>query len=104
MKSFSKEVTTRTKKPLEFIHANVCKPIHPNSFGKNKYFLLFIDDFSIKTRAYFFKEKYEVFSASKKLKALFEKKSDCVIMVMRFDKREIISKDLKEYCENHIVY
>ena len=54
---FSKNATTRAKKAVELIHANVCYPIHLNFFDKNKYFLLFIDDFSINTWTYFLKEK-----------------------------------------------
>ena len=38
------------------------------------YFLLFIDDYSRKTWVYFLKEKSNVFSYSKKFKALDEKK------------------------------
>ena len=56
-KSFPKEATTRSNKPLEFIHAAGCSSIHPNFFGKNKYFWLFIVDFSRKTCVYFFERK-----------------------------------------------
>lgn len=45
-KSFPKEANTRAKKLLELIHTDVYGPIHPSSFGKSNYFLLFIDDFS----------------------------------------------------------
>ena len=45
-KKIPKEATKKAKKPLELIHANVCDPIHPNSLGKDKCFLLVIDKFS----------------------------------------------------------
>ncbi|XP_073153303.1 uncharacterized protein [Henckelia pumila] len=54
-KSFPKESLTRASKPLELIHADICGPLKPTSFGKNNYFLLFIDDFSRKTWVYFLK-------------------------------------------------
>ena len=89
------KVATRAKKPLEFIHANVCSLTHPNSFGKNKYFLLFINDFNRKTCVHYFKENFEVFNAFTNFKALVEKESDCAIMVVRFDRRdESIQKNL----------
>ena len=55
--SFPKESNSRAKKPLELIHVDVHGPINPSSLGKNKYFLLFIDDFSRKTWVYFLKQK-----------------------------------------------
>jgi hypothetical protein len=45
-------------------------------FGKNLYFLLFINDYNIKTWVYFLKEKSNVFSCFKKFMALVEKQSD----------------------------
>ena len=48
-KSFSKEATSRAMAPLQLVHSDVCGPIKPSSFGKNNYFLLFIDDFRWKT-------------------------------------------------------
>ena len=44
-KCFPKEATSRAKDPLELIHTYINPGIH----GKNKHFLLFIDDFSQKT-------------------------------------------------------
>ncbi|XP_070014347.1 uncharacterized protein [Nicotiana sylvestris] len=48
-KSFPKEAMSRSTKPLQLVHTDVCGPINPPSFGKSKYFLLFIDNFSRKT-------------------------------------------------------
>lgn len=52
-RSFPKETEMRAIKPLQFVHIDVCGPINPPSFGKNRYFLLFIDDYHIKTWIYF---------------------------------------------------
>ena len=101
-KSFPKESTTRATKPLELIHTDVCGPIKPNSFGKNKYFLLFIDDYSRKTWVYFLKEKSEVFENFKKFKALVEKESGLSIKAMRSDRGgEFTSNKFNKYCEDH---
>jgi hypothetical protein len=53
--SFPKESMSRAKQPLELIHSDICGPIEPASLGKNRYFLLFIDDYSRKTWVYFLK-------------------------------------------------
>jgi hypothetical protein len=66
MKSFPKESTSRANEPFQLVHADVCGPIKPSSFGKNRYFLLFINDFSRKTWVYFLKEKSQVVEVFKK--------------------------------------
>ena len=38
--------SSRARRPLELVHIDLCGLIKPSSFGKNNYFLLFIDDFS----------------------------------------------------------
>jgi 5'-3' exoribonuclease 2 len=48
-------------------------PIQTCSFGKNLYFLYFIDDYSKKTWLYFLKQKSNVFNCFKKFKTLVEK-------------------------------
>ena len=48
-RSFPKETTSRTSKPLQLVHTDVCGPIDPPFFWYKKYFLLFIEDFSRKT-------------------------------------------------------
>ncbi|KAK2984034.1 hypothetical protein RJ640_001195 [Escallonia rubra] len=68
------------------------------SLGKNKYFLLFIDDYSRKTWVYFLKQKSEVFSTFKWFKALVKKQSGYQIKAMRSDRGgEFISKEFKAF-------
>ena len=98
-KSFPKESFTRASEPLQLVHTDVCGPIKPSSFGKNRYFLLFIDDFSRKTWVYFLKEKSEVFSVFKKFKALVEKQSGYEIKALRSDRGdEFTSNEFNESC------
>jgi transposase InsO family protein len=54
--SFPKESSYRAKKVLELVHTDICGPITPNSLGKHRYFITFIDDFSRRTWVYFLKE------------------------------------------------
>ena len=46
--SFSKDAGSKSKAVLEVIYSDVCGPIQVDSFGGNKYFVTFIDDFSQK--------------------------------------------------------
>ena len=101
-RSFPKEATTRATKPLQLVHTDVCGPINPSSFGKNKYFLLFIDDYSRKTWVYFLKQKSEAFVAFKNFKAPIEKESGYEIKSLRSDKGgEFTSKEFNDFCESH---
>ncbi|RDX99066.1 hypothetical protein CR513_17939, partial [Mucuna pruriens] len=60
-RSFPKEVESKANESLQLVNIDVSGPIDPPSFGKNKYFLLFIDDFSWKTWVYFLKHKSKAF-------------------------------------------
>ena len=84
-RSFLKEALSHATKPLQLVHIDVCGPINPPSFGKSKYFILFIDDFSRKTWVYFLKQKLEAFVALKKFNTFVERKSGYKIKALRFD-------------------
>ena len=77
--SFPKESLSRASQPLELVYANICGPIQPSSFRRNRYFLLFIDDYTQKTWVYFLKEKSEALEAFKKFKAQVESESGCFL-------------------------
>lgn len=72
--SFPRKAKYRTKKPLNLIHTNICRPIKSSSIDENWYSITFIDDFSCKTWVYLLKEKFEVFAIFKKLKFLLRSK------------------------------
>lgn len=55
------------------------------SFGRTKYFLTFIDDFSTKTFYYFLKNKSECFKKIQEFKAFVESQIDNKIKVLRSD-------------------
>ncbi|KZV28520.1 hypothetical protein F511_15600 [Dorcoceras hygrometricum] len=101
-KSFPKQSLSRAIKPLQLVHADVCGPIKPQSFGKSCYFVLFIDDFSRKTWVYFLKYKSEAFDAFKKFKTLVEKESGYEIKALRTDRGgEFTSNEFNSFCELH---
>ncbi|KAL4280657.1 hypothetical protein GQ457_03G000810 [Hibiscus cannabinus] len=98
--SFSKEATSRATEPLQLVHTDVCGPIKPPSFGKSRYFLLFIDDYSRKTWVYFLKQKSEAFGAFKNFKALVEKESGFEIKSLRSDRGgEFTSNEFNDFCK-----
>ena len=99
-KSFSKGVSWIASVLLELIHTNICRPMKTSSLGSQRYFLIFIDDFSRMTGVYFLKEKSEAFATFNKFKALVEKKKCCSIKIIRSHRRgEYTSRESEEYCK-----
>ncbi|KAL0438667.1 UNVERIFIED_CONTAM: Retrovirus-related Pol polyprotein from transposon TNT 1-94 [Sesamum latifolium] len=70
------------------------------SLNNNRYFVVFIDDFSRMTWVCFLKEKSEVFSIFRKFKASVEKQSGNAIKVLRTDRGgEFVSAEFDSFCE-----
>ncbi|KAL4387685.1 hypothetical protein GQ457_09G013510 [Hibiscus cannabinus] len=79
----------------------ICGPHRTLSLGGNKYFIIFIDDFTRMTWVYFMKEKSEVFKVFKKFKALAEVQSGCKLQKLRSDRgKEYTSTKFDLSCEN----
>jgi hypothetical protein len=100
LKSFLKESISKACQPQK-IHVDVCSLIKPCLFGKNLYFLLFIDYYSRKTWVYLWKEKSNMFSCFKKFKALVEKE---VIILYNHSGQigsEFCSNYFNVFCEDH---
>ena len=99
--SFPKGVAWRAKKVLELVHTDICGPMSTPSQGNNKYFVLFIDDFTRMTWVFFMKQKSEVFSIFKKFKSFVEKQSGCYIKTLRSDRgMEYTSSQFGNFCED----
>jgi transposase InsO family protein len=71
--SFDKRASWHASGPLQFFQSEFYGPLSSPSFSGCKYFLTFIDDFSIRTWVYFLKLKSEVFDKFLAYKALVEK-------------------------------
>ncbi|KAL0295953.1 UNVERIFIED_CONTAM: Retrovirus-related Pol polyprotein from transposon RE1 [Sesamum radiatum] len=70
------------------------------SHEQNRYFILFIDDYSRMTWVYFMREKSEVFKVFKKFKNLVEKQSGRSIKVLRSDRgKEYNNSEFDKFCE-----
>jgi len=69
----------------------VCEPFKTPSLGGNKYFLIFVDEFTRKFLLYLLKEKKQVFSLFKKWLAKTERRSG--------GGGEFNSNELNEFCD-----
>jgi len=72
------------------------------SLGGSRYFLLFTDDYSHMSWAYFLNFKSEAFENFRKFKALVEKQTGCNIKALRTDRGgEFLSNDFNLFCEEN---
>ena len=68
----------------------------------NRYFLLFVDDFSRKMWVYFLKQKSDAFPVFQQFKALVEKESSSSICTLRTDNGgEFCSSAFSAFCTTH---
>ncbi|KAI9154468.1 hypothetical protein LWI28_026720 [Acer negundo] len=99
-KSFPSESSWRAKKPLQLVHSYVCGPMRKPSKNQNRYFLQFIDDFTMMTSVYFLKEKSEVLRIFKKFKLAVETQSGFKMKALRSDRGTKYNSQLFEnFCE-----
>ncbi|GBL95365.1 Retrovirus-related Pol polyprotein from transposon TNT 1-94 [Araneus ventricosus] len=83
---------------LELLHADLCDPIQPDSYGGAKYFMVLVDDFSGMYFTYFLKNKNEVFDIFSQFKAKYENLTDKRIKKLRTDKGlEFVNEQLDTY-------
>ena len=72
---FDKGKTQKDSLPLDLIHSDLMIPFPHPSINKERYVLIFVDDFSCFTWIFFLKKKTEVFQHLKDFKALVETQS-----------------------------
>jgi hypothetical protein len=74
-----------TTKPLEIVHANVYGPMRTTGLKGERYFLLFMDDFTRMTWMFLLKKKSETFSCFQIFKESTENECDMKIKCLRSD-------------------
>jgi hypothetical protein len=100
--SFPSGIAWRAKALLQLLHTDICGPLDPISFGGNKYFITFIDDFSRKSWAYFLKEKSSTLVVFKNFKALAEAESNCKLVTVKSDRGgEYTSNAFQDCCREN---
>ena len=91
-----------TTKPLELIHADVCGPMRTKGLNGERYFLLFVDDFTRMTWMFLLRRKSETFNCFQIFKELTENEIDMKIKCLRSDNRgEFVSKEFNKYCDDN---
>ena len=71
---------------LEIVHTDICGPFDVNSFGKERYFITFIDDYSCYGYVYLLHEKSQVVNALEIYLNEIERQLDRKVKIIRSDK------------------
>ena len=99
--SFPKEKAWRAKALLDLVHTDVCGPMNTQTRGGNKYFIIFVDNYSRMTWVYFMRQKSDVFSIFEEFQSLVERQSVHLMEVLRSDKGgEYNSNEFDKFCED----
>lgn len=87
------------------MHADVCGPLQIASLNNNKYFVIFVDDYSRMTWVYFVKERSDALHVFKKFKNYVEKQIGFFLKTPSTDRGgEFISHEFNGFCdENGII-
>ena len=83
---------------LELVHTNLCGPIRIESYSGDKFFILFVDDYSRMMTVMYLKEKSEPFQKFKWYLARLEKEIGKKLKYLRSDRGyEFISNEFNEF-------
>ena len=92
----------RSYEPLPLVHSDIFLPMETLSLANNKYFLLFVDDYSRVSRVYFRIQNSQAFNCFQKFKVRVEKEFRYYLKVLRTDRGgEFTSNEFKEFCNSH---
>ena len=84
---------------LELVHIDLCGPIGTTSYSGEKFFILFVDDYSRMMIVMYLKEKSEAFQKFKWYLVRVEKETSKKLKYLRSDRGgEFISNELNEFC------
>jgi len=82
----TKKCATRSGRLLEIVNTDICRPFDSPSFGREKYFITFIDDFSRYCYIYLLHEKSQAVDALKEYITKVERQLDRKVKVVRSDR------------------
>lgn len=79
---------------------DICGPMHIESMGENKFFLLLVDDYTHMTWIFFLMSKGEAYEKFQIFQAMVERESVKKIKILRSDRGgEFLSREFSEYCD-----
>lgn len=101
-KQHLKESPYRAKSVLELVHSDVRSPIPTPTFSGKKYFVTFIDNYSIYTHVYLLGSKTQVVAKCKEHMAAVDNKFQNRIKVLNTDNEgEWVIKELDTFLDAH---
>ena len=86
----TKKGATRSTKLLEIMHTYICGPFDVSSFGRERYFITFIDDYSRYGYVYLLHEKSQAVDALEIYLNEVERQLDKKVKVVRSDRGDFI--------------
>jgi len=98
----SPESKSKTTKPLQLIHMDVCGPMPVASFGGSKYIATFLDDYTGYSTVRLLRAKSEVAAATKSVFSMLQNSTGSTVINVRTDRGgEYMSNDLESYLDQH---
>lgn len=99
--SFPAAASWRATERLQLVHADLCGPINPATYGGKRYFLLMVDDYSRYMWIVLLRSKDEAFDAVKRVQAVAEAECELKLKAIRTDRGgEFTSNDFSSYCDS----
>ena len=100
-KSSFKRKTYTSKEVLELVHTDLCGPIEVQSYKRDKYIMLFVDDYSRMMTVMFLKKKSNAFQMFKWYFTKVEKETGKSLKCLRLDRAcEFPSKEFEVLCND----
>lgn len=96
---FSSGKSCRAKQKLHLVYADVYELMQTESHGGNRFFLLFIDDYTRMSWVYVIKHKHEVFQCFQNFIAFVERQSGYKLRIRRTNRGgEHVSREFSLFC------
>ncbi|UYV80232.1 K02A2.6-like, partial [Cordylochernes scorpioides] len=93
-------IRTKSKRPLEIIHTDVCGPLDPTTHDNKNYFLTFLDDYTHFCHVYLLQNRYEVKGYLKEFITEAENQINLNVSKIRCDNSgEYVNEDIKSWCK-----